>query len=86
MEYIIPQVGKIVINTLVLDLNGTLSVHGKIVEGVKERIFRLKDLGFTILLYTGDQRGNVSEICNELGIEFKKAISKEDKELFFFRK
>lgn len=35
MEYTIPQVGKIEINTIVLDLNGTLSVHGKIVEGVK---------------------------------------------------
>lgn len=40
-------------------------------------------MGFNILLYTGDQRDNVNEVCKDLGVEFKKAISKEEKELFF---
>ena len=34
MKYDIPGVGTIEINTIVLDLNGTLFVMGKIVDGV----------------------------------------------------
>ncbi len=83
MVYTIPGVGDMEIRTIVLDLNGTLSVHGNIVEWVPERLKKLRELGFEIVLFTGDQRWNAQELCDELGIGFKKANSLEDKEKYF---
>ena len=83
MVYTIPGVGDMEIRTIVLDLNGTLSVHGNIVEWVPERLNKLRELGFEIVLFTGDQRGNGQSLCDELGIGFKKAKSLEDKEKYF---
>lgn len=83
MKYKIPDVGEIEINTIVLDLNGTLAVKGAIPAGVKERIAKLKDLGFELLLFTGDQRGNAQELCNSLGITLKRASNAKEKEDLF---
>lgn len=85
MKYKIPEVGELEINTIVLDLNGTLSVKGEIAEGVKERVFKLKELGFKIILFTGDQRGTAETLCKELGIEFERASSSEEKENLFLK-
>lgn len=49
MKYEVPGVGDLDLSTIILDLNGTVTVGGNIVEGVHERIRKLKDLGFTIL-------------------------------------
>jgi soluble P-type ATPase len=84
MKYNIPEVGELEINTIVLDLNGTLSVMGKIVDGVRERITTLKKLGIKVILFTGDQRGNVADLSNELGIEYRTAASSAEKEKLFF--
>lgn len=70
MVYKIPGVGDIELKTLILDLNGTLTVKGKIPEGVKERLARLKELGYRILFFTGNTRNNAGEISSELGIEW----------------
>ncbi len=83
MKYDIPQVGIIEISTIVLDLNGTLAVRGKIVKGVKKRLTALKKLGIKVILFTGDQRGNASSFAQDLGIEFKRASSQEEKEHLF---
>jgi len=83
MKYSIPEVGDIEINTIVLDLNVTLAVKGKIVEGVLSRLKKLKEKGIDVILFTGDQRGNAENVCNELGIDFKKAGSEKEKEKFF---
>lgn len=83
MRYTIPGIGTLEITTLVLDLNGTLSVHGKIVPGVKERLDQLKNLGINVILFSGDHRGNGQEMSDELGIVFKKAGSQEEKEKLF---
>lgn len=80
MQYNIKKRGNLEIDTLVLDLNGTLSVNGQIPEGAKERIDKLRELGFKIILFTGDQRGNAEQLCGELGIEFKVAQSSAEKE------
>jgi len=34
MKYVIPQVGELELSTIILDLNGTLTVGGKIAAGV----------------------------------------------------
>lgn len=68
------------INTLVLDLNGTLSVNGKVPKGVKLRITKLKQQGFKIILFTGDQRGTAGKLCKDLGIEYRITSTGADKE------
>lgn len=83
MKYIIPNLNTIEINTIVLDLNGTLSIHGKIPKGAKERISKLKKLGFTIVLFSGDQRGTLESLCSKMKIDFKKASSSNEKEKLF---
>jgi len=68
MKYKVPELGEIEINTIVLDLNGTLSVNGKIPNGVKERIQQIKSLGIKVILFTGDQRGTASELYKNTGL------------------
>lgn len=80
MKYTVPYVEEFEINTIVLDLNGTLSVNGKIPAGAKERIVKLQQLGFKLILFSGDQRGTARKICNSLGIELRLTQTGKDKE------
>lgn len=79
MTYDIPGVGPLKIKTLILDLNGTLSVGGAIPDGVKERLEQLNAEGLRIVLFTGNTRGDADEIAAELGIDWQPAKSMEDK-------
>jgi soluble P-type ATPase len=79
MKYNIPEVWEIEIDTIVLDLNGTLSVNWKIVEWVKERLEKLKSLWMSIILLTWDHRWIAQDMCDELWINFKIAKSAEEK-------
>ena len=83
MKYAVPEVGEIEITTIVFDLNGTLQVNGKIPDGVKERVSKLKAKGFLLVLFSGDVRGNASDIAKELGIEFRKCANGKEKEKEF---
>jgi soluble P-type ATPase len=80
MEYHPKGAGDFELNTIILDLNGTLAVKGEIVKGVKERIAKLKELGFLIVLFSGDQRGTARKQAQELGIEYKQTNTTEEKE------
>jgi soluble P-type ATPase len=77
--YDVPGSGSVELKTIILDLNGTLSVGGTIVDGVKERLARLKAAGFNTILFTGNTRGDADSIASDLGIEWKLAKSAEDK-------
>ena len=79
MHYEIPGHEAFDINTLILDLNGTLSVGGEIPDGVKERLDRLKEVGFRAVFFTGNTRGDADELAAELGIDWKLANSAEEK-------
>lgn len=79
MTYDIPGQGQIEIKTIILDLNGTLSVAGTVPSGVKERLSQLKDTGFKIVLFTGNTRNDADALAANLGIEWKLAKSAEDK-------
>ncbi len=81
MVYQVPGVGEIELNTIVLDLNGTLSVNGVIPDGVKERIDKLKQLGFSIVLFSGDQRGTAGAICKDLQIQLIRCGTSIEKEI-----
>lgn len=81
MLYTLTNQAPLEINTIIIDLNGTLAVNGKVATDVKERINSLQnDYGFQIVLLSGDQRGNGSQIAEELGIKFHKAKSQAEKE------
>lgn len=80
MKYQVPGVGTIEIKTIILDLNGTLSVNGKIPDGVKERFEKLKNLGIKVILFTADQRGTAEDLCKEYEIDFVRTKNGEEKE------
>jgi P-type E1-E2 ATPase len=79
MKYNVPEVGEIEIKTIILDLNGTLSVNGKIPDGVKDKLKKLNELGVKVVLFTGDQRGTAEELCEELGMDFVRTKSGVEK-------
>ena len=79
MKYVIPGQDEVEIKTLILDLNGTLSVGGNIVEGTKKQLFELKGLGFEIIFFTGNTRNDADIIAQDLGIDWKLAKTAEDK-------
>ncbi|MCA9318018.1 hypothetical protein KDA06_00035 [Candidatus Saccharibacteria bacterium] len=79
MKYDIPGQGQFEIKTIILDLNGTLSVAGTVPEGVKERLDQLKGIGFKVLFFTGNTRNDADDLAADLGIEWRLAKNAEDK-------
>ena len=79
MIYDIPGQGQYDIQTLILDLNGTLSVGGVVPDGVKERLGTLKAKGFRVLFFTGNTRNDADELANDLGIEWMLAKNADEK-------
>jgi soluble P-type ATPase len=82
MDYQIPGQNPLTIKTIILDLNGTLSVAGAIPQGVTPRIEQLQEKGFSIILFTGNTRGDADMLATGLGIEWKLAKNGEDKKNF----
>ncbi len=66
----IPGRNSLIINHLVLDYNGTIAVDGRLIEGLPERIIRLKEQ-VNVYVLTADTYGTVREQCQSLGIEVK---------------
>ena len=80
MKFVIPGMKEFEILTIVLDLNGTLTIGGELVHGVKEKIAELKQLGYRLIIFSGDTRGNGSRIAKYLDIEFINAGTAVQKE------
>ena len=81
MKYDIPGQEQLNIKTIILDLNGTLSVAGKVPGGVKARLDQLKAKGFKVLFFTGNTRNDADDLATRLGIDWKlakDAIGKRD--------
>lgn len=74
-----PNQENIEIENIVLDLNGTLSVSGIVSEKTKLQILKLKDLGYKIVLISGDIRGTAYDIAQSLDIELYLGKSSEEK-------
>jgi P-type E1-E2 ATPase len=79
MRISIPNAAELVLETLILDLNGTLTIRGKLVEGVESRIQKLKALGLRVVLLSGDTRGTAASIADNLEIELVIAGTGEEK-------
>lgn len=65
IEISIPPSEKIVLKYLCLDLNGTLSFDGRLIDGVPERLDKLKDL-LDIRVITADTFGNAANLLRDL--------------------
>jgi len=74
-----PNQEKFEIKNIILDLNGTLSVSGIVSKKTKSQIFKLKDLGYQIILISGDIRGTASNIAKQLNIELFIGQNSEEK-------
>ncbi len=79
MEYII-QGHTLSLNTILLDLNGTLTVHGRLPCGVRRRLRKLERAGFSILLVSGDQRGTAARFAKRLHLKLIIARTSDEKE------
>lgn len=80
MIYKVPGLGEIEIKTLVFDLNGTISNRGKVIDGVVERMSKLKKSGFRLIMITSDQRGLGAKTAESLKMEYFQAETSADKE------
>ncbi|NOU59510.1 hypothetical protein [Marinifilum caeruleilacunae] len=80
LDYAVPGVGTITIDTLVVDSNGTLTVKGEMVPGVVERIHRLQMLGVNVVMISSDQRGNARDLALSSGIAYYEANNSREKE------
>lgn len=68
LVYNIPGIGKIEIENVVFDYNGTIAVDGKLIDEAKELIIKLKEYA-NIYILTADTYGTVKKECMELGVE-----------------
>lgn len=79
MKIFIPNREELTINTVILDLNGTLAVGGRVVAGVDERMPKLQAKGLRIILFSADTRGNAATIASNLGIELLPTKNSQEK-------
>ncbi|MFP3896224.1 MAG: HAD family hydrolase [Anaerolineales bacterium] len=63
-----PGMGRVQLKHLLLDLNGTLTVDGALLEGVGERVSALSRQ-LSVHLVTADTRGTAQEIADELDVD-----------------
>lgn len=80
LNYQVPGVGTIEIDTLVIDSNGTLTVKGEIVQGVMERIHSLQARGVNVVMISADQRGTARSLAKSYGISYYEASNSREKE------
>ncbi len=74
-----PNNKSLEITTIVLDLNGTLSVKGVVADSTKELIRQLKQLGYRLVLISGDIRGSAKTIADELELDLSLGKTSEEK-------
>ncbi|HBF88251.1 MAG TPA: hypothetical protein DDX39_06375 [Bacteroidales bacterium] len=79
MIFEIPNGEIIQIETIILDLNGTLSVYGKVAESTVKLIQELKKLDYKLYLISGDIRGDAKRVSDELGLTLYIAKTSDEK-------
>lgn len=75
----VPGRGPLEITTVILDLNGTITIDGNLIDGVAERVERLKNEGLDFRLFSGDTLGNAGIIAKQLGIQLHTASNGQAK-------
>ena len=74
----IPGVEQLELDHLLLDVNGTLTDRGKLIDGVAERLGNVgSDL--EIHLLSADTFGSLSEVSEQLGVTARRVTTGEEK-------
>ena len=74
----IPGREELVLEHLVLDLNGTLTSHGQLIEGVGERLARLSDR-VDVQLLSADTFGVLAGVSSELQAHSRTVTTGDEK-------
>jgi P-type E1-E2 ATPase len=74
----------IVLEHLVIDLNGTLTDRGQLIAGVREAVRGLRD-ALSIHLATADTFGSGRRVADELGVGLQRIVAGEEKEALVAR-
>jgi len=80
----VPHADTLRLDHVVLDLNGTLTNRGRLLEGVQERIRRLQ-ADLNLHLVTADTHGTADDIGSALGLPVTIIENGEDKRAFVER-
>jgi P-type E1-E2 ATPase len=75
----IPGFRTLALSYLVLDVNGTLTLDGELLEGVSERIDMLREK-LKIILLTADTLGRAHEVAERLGVSCEKIPHLQERE------
>lgn len=67
MKIVIPEYKTLEIDTIFLDMNGTIAIDGIIPQSVKERLIALSE-NFRIYVLTADTHGNAKLQCEGLPV------------------
>jgi len=73
IEIQVPGRGMYCLKHLVLDVNGTIAVDGQLVEGVAERLAKLRH-SIKVHMLTADTRGRQQAIDAQLGMEAVRVV------------
>jgi P-type E1-E2 ATPase len=74
----IPEGPTLELEHLVLDVNGTLTDRGQLIEGVRERLEQLR-ASLELHLLSGDTFGTLDEVAAELGLTPRRVTLGEEK-------
>ena len=77
IEITIPGRGNYTIKNVVVDLNGTIAVDGKIIQGVKEKVAMLGQK-LNIFLATADTNKNAKDLIKDLPVTLYKIKEGEE--------
>ena len=78
LEADIPGRGRLVLEHLVLDVNGTLTDRGELLQGVAERLAHLRE-SLEIRLLSADTFGSLARLAAELSVHHERVASGGDK-------
>jgi len=77
----IPGAEPLVLDHLVLDMNGTITHRGRLLRGVTQRLGALQRV-MSIVLLTADTFGTAEEISHTLGLPLTRVATGADKAAF----
>ena len=75
----IPGRGTLRLQYLVLDLNGTLTVDGVLINGIAERLMKLREQ-LSLHLITADTRGTAARSADELQVTLRRIEPRQEAE------
>ena len=75
---VVPGLPDLQLEHLLLDVNGTLTDRGALIEGVETRLDRLRN-SFAVQLVSADTFGTLDAIAGRLQVSSARAASGEDK-------